>query len=205
MRALRVSLASLIFVVVGLGVLAGATDRFQAFTTETARRVSVSRSPRSIPDVRLETAAGDTVDTAWLRGRWWLVDFVYTRCETYCVVQGAQFAELQDRLTNVIANRKVGLLSISFDPEHDGPAELAMYKHHSGDRGAGWIAARPLTSDDLIALKETFGVTAIPDGMGGYTHNAAINIVSPDGRLVSIADWDAIDTAEQRILQATGR
>ena len=29
----------------------------------------------------------------------------------------------------------------------------------------------------------------IPDGLGGYTHNAAIHVVDPQGRLIEIVDW----------------
>lgn len=203
--ALRVLLASLGVIAVGLGIFAEATGSFRAFTTESARRLSVSQHPRVIPDVTLETSEGDTLTTQNLRGRWWLVDFVYTRCETYCVVQGAQFAHLQDRLADPIAKGSVGLLSISFDPEHDGPAELAMYKHHSGDHGHGWYAVRPLNASSLASLTQTFGITAIPDGMGGFIHNAAINVVDPEGRLIAITDWDAPLKAEELILAGLKR
>lgn len=203
--ALRVLLASLGIITVGLGVFAEATDNFRVFTTESARRLSVSKHPRAIPDVILETSKGDTLHVDNLRGRWWLVDFVYTRCETYCVVQGAEFGQLQDRMAGPIAEGKVGLLSISFDPDHDGPAELAMYKHHSGDRGEGWVAARPVTSASLANLIRVFGITAIPDGMGGFIHNAAINIIDPNGKLIAVTDWDASLQAEQIVLAGLKR
>lgn len=35
-----------------------------------------------------------------------------------------------------------------------------------------------------------FGVTAVPDGMGGFVHNAAIAVIDPGGHLVAILDWD---------------
>lgn len=190
MSVFRTLLASLAIIAAGVATLATATDGFRAFTTETARRIAVSEHPRALPPVRLQTAAGQSIDFAAFHGRWLLVDFIYTRCVTYCSVQGTEFARLQRRLARPIAAGRVALLSISFDPARDGPAELAAYQQRSGDHGPGWIAARPRDARDLQALLRTFGVKAVPDGLGGYVHNAAINLVDPEGRLVAILDWD---------------
>jgi len=198
---LRTLLASLLVLAAGVATLAAATDGFRAFTSETARRIDVRTHARTLPPVRLQTADGRIIDLAGLRGRWLLVDFVYTRCMTYCSVQGSEFARLQDRLSRPIADHRVVLLSVSFDPAHDGPAQLAAYQRRSGDRGAGWIAARPTNASDLEALLRVFGVTAIPDGLDGYVHNAAIAVVDPGGRLVAVTDWDRPGEAERYVLR----
>lgn len=200
MPVLRALLASLLILAAGIASLALATDGFRAFTSETARRVDVREHPRAVPDVPLQTAQGQRVDFAALRGRWLLVDFIYTRCMTYCSVQGGEFARLQDRLAVPIARDRVALLSISFDPAHDGPVHLADYQRRFGDRGAGWIAARPMDAAGLAALRRVFGVTAVRDGMGGFVHNAAIAVVDPEGRLVAILDWDDPRAAARYVL-----
>ena len=199
MSLLRTLLASLLIVVGGIAVLAAATDGFRAFTSETARRIDVREQPRALPPVPLQTAGGRMTNFARLRGRWVLVDFIYTRCMTYCSVQGSEFARLQDRLAQPIAAGKVLLVSVSFDPAHDGPAQLAGYQRRSGDREAGWLAVRPANASGLDALTHVFGVTAIPDGLGGYVHNAAIAVVDPRGRLIAITDWDAPHEAERYV------
>lgn len=205
MSALRTSLASLTILAAGGAVLAAATDRFQAYTTESARRLDVRAHPRVLPPASLETASDEVIELASLRGRWLLVDFMYTRCLTYCTVLGNEFARLQERLAGPIAAGRVALLSISFDPAHDDPEALAAYQARSRDRGTGWIAARPTSAGSLAALMHTFGVTAIPDGMGGYIHNAAIAVVDPAGRLVAIMDWDAPGEAEQYVRRGLGQ
>lgn len=204
MSAFRTLLASLLILAAGAATLAAATDGFQAFTSETARRIEVREHPRALPSMPLETADGRIIDFAGLRGRWLLVDFVYTRCITYCTVQGSEFARLQDRLARPIADGRALLLSVSFDPAHDTPAQLAAYQQRSGNRGAGWIAARPMSAADLKALMRVFGVTAISDGLGGYVHNAAIAVVDPRGRLVAITDWSEPDEAERYVLRELG-
>ena len=55
----------------------------------------------------------------------------------------------------------------------------------SGSRG-GWTR-RPASTASV--LPRTFVVTAVPDGLGGFAHNAAIAVVDPRGRLVDIVDW----------------
>ncbi len=187
---LRALLASLAILAAGLAVLSHATDGFRAFTTETARRIEVREHPRPVPDVLLQTADGQHLRLHALRGRWLLVDFIYTRCPTLCTAQGSEFARLQGRLAGPIARRRITLLSISFDPDNDDPARLADYQQRFGDRGIGWIAARPADATGLGQLSRVFGVTAVPDGMGGFVHNAAIAVVDPGGRLVAILDWD---------------
>lgn len=192
---MRTLLASLGVLLVCLAVLAGATQGFQAFTTETARRLEVQQQPRVLPTTVLETAQSERLDLSALAGRWLLVDFIYTRCDTYCSVQGNDFARLQGRLARPIEAGAVALLSISFDRKHDGPAQLAAYQQRARSRGPGWIAARPDSDAQLQQLLTVFDVTVIADGLDGYVHNAAINVVDPQGRLVRILDWDAADEA----------
>jgi len=199
---LRTLLASLVVLATGLAVLAFVTEGFRAFTSETARRIVVSEHPRAIPPVALQTAAGERTSFGKLRGRWLLVDFIYTRCETYCLAQGGEFAQLQRQLAGPIAADQLLLVSVSFDPR-DRPEDLAHYQRRFGDQGAGWMAARAVDDDGRKALMRAFGVTAVPDEIGGYVHNAAINVVDPAGRLVAIRDWDdtrgAVDYVMQRL------
>lgn len=201
MQALRTLLASLLILAAGTATLAAATDGFRAFTRESARRLAVARQPRMLPPVVLQTSRGEALSLDALRGRWLLVDFFYTRCPTYCSIQGSEFAQLQDELAEAIAARKAALLSISFDPAHDEPRELAAYLARSRSRGEGWFAARPTDAADLQALKQAFGVTVIADGLGGYEHNAAILVVDPAGRLVAVIDWDAPQDALRVVRQ----
>jgi protein SCO1 len=201
MPLLRTLLASVSLALAGGITLGAVTDGFRAFTTETARRIAVRGHPRQLPVTTLQTQSGARIDFTDFRGQWLLVDFIYTRCPRVCLALGGDFAQLQRLLAEPIAQGRVQLLSVSFDPVHDTPAQLATYLRRFGDRGTGWIAARPVSADGLEQLKRVFGITVIPDPYGGYTHNTAIHIVDPQGRLVEIADpGDA-----QRLAQAVRR
>ncbi len=204
MSTLRTLLASLVFVLAGGAVFSSATDGFQAFTTEAARRLAVQRHPVEIPAVSLQTQSGTRIQLTDFRDKWLVIDFIYTRCPSFCVVLGSEFAQLQDRLAGPIAQGKVQLLSISFDPDNDTPAQLATYLERSRDRGRGWLADRPIGPDSMEQLKRVFGVTVVADGYGGYTHNAAIHLVDPRGRLVEIFDLGDPGLVGREVLRRLG-
>jgi protein SCO1/2 len=98
----------------------------------------------------------------------------------------------------------VQLLSISFDPTRDTPAQLAAYLVRFQGHGMGWQAARPLTADGLRQITKAFGITVIPDQVGGYTHNAAIHLVDPEGRLVDIFDLGDVERIRETVLRNIG-
>jgi len=202
---LRTSLASAALLLAGGVALAAATNGLQAFTTETARRVAVRSRPAELPAVALESQSGARFTLADLRGTWLLVDFIYTRCPTLCSTLGGDFARLERQLVDPIARGKVQLLSISFDPTQDTPAQLAAYLERFRGRDMGWQAARPLTDDGLRQITAAFGVTVIPDQLGGYTHNAAIHLVDPEGRLVDIFDLGDVERIRDTVLRNLGR
>ncbi len=187
-RALRTLLASFALLLAGTAVLAAVTDRFRAFTAETAHRIEVREHPVPVPAVLLQAESGARISLADFRGKWLLVDFVYVRCTTFCVLLGDEFAQLQQSLAAPIAQGRLQLLSVSVDPKDDTPAELRDYLQRSDSHGAGWIAARPIDAEGLSRIERVFGLTVIPDGHGDYVHNADIEFVDPQGRLVRIVD-----------------
>ena len=202
---LRTSLASAVLLLAGGVALAAATNGFQAFTTETARRVAVRSRPVTLPAIALENQSGARLTLSDLRGSWLLVDFIYTRCPTFCTALGGDFARLERQLVDPIARRKVQLLSISFEPTQDTPEQLAAYLRRFRGPHRGWQAARPITADGLRQVMTAFGVTVIPDQLGGYTHNAAIHLVDPEGRLVDIFDLGDVDRIRGAVLRDLGR
>ena len=57
-----------------------------------------------------------------------------------------------------------------------------------GGLGGLRITARPEDERALRALLKAFGITVVPDGFGGFVHNAALHVVDRRGRLVAIFD-----------------
>jgi len=175
---------------VGIGVLWRGTDGFAAFTAETARRVDVLRAPRPLPAAVLEDQDGRTFGLQDYRGRLLAVEFIYTRCGTICRTLGIAFRQIRDHVPRQTLGRDFALLSISFDTERDDSASLKAYGDAHGVDGKYWRIARVRNAAELKPLLDAFGVVAIPDGLGGFEHNAAIYLLDREGRLALISDID---------------
>lgn len=188
----RTLLISLVLVALGSSVLWTATDGLRALTSEAARRERVATTRPLVPDLLLEDMTGRPLPLRPAAGELVLAEFIYTRCPTVCRVAGDAFAGLRDRLAAAGLGDRVRLVSITFDPQNDGPAELAAYAGRHDARGEIWTAARPTTAD-LPHLIERFGILIIADPWGGYEHNAAIHLIDGEGRLSALFDIDDIE------------
>ncbi len=186
--------AGILIVVMGIASLAWVTDGLRAILLETSRRISINAQHPAFPDVSVEDQAGNRLNTADFRGRFVVATFMYTRCATLCSVAGNDIAWLQKSIygSGQPGEQKPGvqLLSISFD-ERDDRAALLDYAHRHRAQLPEWRVVRIPDPTDRQRFMRALGVVAIPDGLGGFTHNAALYLVAPDGRLRSAFDIDA--------------
>lgn len=180
-----------LILLLGAGVFWVGTDGFTALTAETARRAEILRSPRPLPVVTLEKQDGRTFKLEDYQGQQLAVEFIYTRCETICRVQGMLFKQVRDQIPASMLGRRFSLLSISFDPLRDDPPKLKQYGDRYGADGRSWRIARVKDPTELAMLLKAFGIVVIDDGMGGFEHNAAFHLLGRDGRLQLISDLDA--------------
>lgn len=192
-------LLAVVVVLTGTGVLAAGTDGFRAYTSEAARRAAILRAPRALPAVEIEDQDGRRFRLGDFRGRLLAVEFIYTHCQTLCVALGGAFAQVRDRLGPQALGREVVLFSVSFDPARDHPARLRQHARRLGADGHSWRLARIEDPAGLKAVLAAFGIVAIPDGAGGFEHNAAIHLVGRDGRLRDIADYDKPASAVEKL------
>lgn len=201
----RTTIAAALACAAGLAAAYSATDGFEAYTLESARRLAALRSPARMPDLALELADGGRARLSGIPGEVLLLDFVYTSCPTYCVALGSVYARLQQRLAAEIAAGGVRLVSVTFDPARDGPGELRAYRARHSAGSSGWDLGRPAREAELREWLAAFGVLVIPDGLGGYAHNAAVHVVGPDRKLVAILDPQDIDGIVNAARAASGR
>ena len=210
----RTFTASIAVLVAGLALLLFATGGGQSFTTETLRRQQVSAQPQRIDAFAVTTASGEkTTLNALLAktgngrsnegGKVWLVDFVYTRCQTVCSSLGSIYQQLQADIEARGLQGKVGLLSISFDPSNDDVAALAGYAARMRMNPAVWQIATLSNWADRRRLLDEFGIMVVPAPLGEFEHNAALHVVTSDGQLTQIIDYLAYQTAIDQALAAT--
>lgn len=185
---MRTLLALLCVALAGGTALSLATDGLRAFTSEDARRLEVAAAPVRLPALRTVGRDGSPVRLGDPQ-RVTLLNFVYTRCTTICRALGSEFQQLQAEIGKRGLQDRIRLLSVSFDPEHDTITELAAYARQQRADPGLWQFATLTNAADLPVLLSLFGIVVIPDGLGGFEHNAAIHVVDQQGRLVRIVDF----------------
>lgn len=189
----RTLIVSAIVLMLGVSALHQVTNGFTVMTTEQARRQEMQRLRPQLPEVQLLDQDGREFGLgSWVKqgGRILIVDFIYTRCTSLCLTLGTDFQRLQDAIVERGLQGRVRLLSISFDPERDEPETLRHYAERLSFRPDIWTFATVHRTEDLEGILRFFGVTVIPDGLGGFQHNAALIWISPDGRIERITDVD---------------
>ena len=188
----RTFCATLAVLLTGLLALWAATAGGQSFTTETLRRQQVSATPQRLAAFDVTTASGEQTSLNALLAagnKVWLVDFVYTRCQTVCSVLGSTYQQLQAQINADGLQAQVGLLSISFDPANDDAAALKAYSERLRINPAIWQVVTLSQWQDRRRLLDAFGIMVLPAPLGEFEHNAALHVVSSDGRLISIIDY----------------
>jgi len=197
----RSVVVTVLMTLLGFGALWHSTDGFAAFTAEAARRAKILRSPRPLPAAVLEDQDGRTFSLQDYRGKLLAVEFIYTRCSTICRSLGMAFRQVRDHVPQAMLGSDFALLSISFDAERDDTTSLKAYGDAHGADSRHWRIARVRNAADLRHLLDAFGIVVIPDGLGGFEHNAAIHLLGRDGRLGLISDIEEPVQFAKRIAQ----
>lgn len=200
MSMLRTAIASAAMAIASYAAAQWLTHDFQVWTAEGERRLAVALHPVPAPPVGMVGVGlqGETLEALLAQGAPTIVDFMYTRCVSVCSALGSMFQQMQAAIAADDAapgTVPLHLLSISFDPAHDDPKVLAAYAARLHADPRIWRFASAATASDMRRLLDRYQVTVIPDGLGGYEHNAALLVVDGGGRLVRVFDYTELDMA----------
>jgi protein SCO1 len=146
------------------------------------RDSDAAASASVLTDTKLVDQNGNTVALTSLKGKPLVVDFIYTSCPGPCLMETAKLANVALRLGNDLGS-KVTIVSISVDPEHDGPKQLLAYSRQQGADEKGWyfLTGGPGDVDRALAgFKLSRQIE--PDGSVG--HLVDMMLIGADGRLV---------------------
>ncbi|WP_416051389.1 SCO family protein [Cupriavidus basilensis] len=212
-RAWSKTLAMVALVLVLAGAAVFATTRgLRTVSADGARRLDLARAPRELPALALFDQAGRQLafggpmpqgEGAGKRDRpVTLVTFVYTRCLAICRTSASGQAWLQQQLRERGLQDRVRLLTLSFDPARDTPAALWAYARTLRADPAIWTFATVAEPARLRGLLDAFGIVVLPDGLGGYSHNAALFLVDTQGRLAAAYDVERPDLALADVLRS---
>jgi protein SCO1 len=150
---------------------------------------------KDVPDFRLTDQDGKRFSLRDYRGKALALTFIYRECPLpeYCIKMSKNFSDLALKLgAEPDAREKIGLLSISFDPERDTPAKLRQY-------GLGYMGNGPqadfkiwrlaVGSDkDVKEIADFFGLRYEVDQMDRtqINHSLITAVIAPDGRVTKI-------------------
>jgi protein SCO1/2 len=172
-------LVSLLVVFLSAILFFYSTNQGQALTTEALRQSELIDHPKNIPNFRFVDANDQETSLDEITKndrRVLIVDFVYTRCQTVCVALGTSFQNLQETVLKKGLQNQIGLLSISFDPEHDDAQALKRYQQRFRMDARVWQVLSLKEPKDRQNLLDTFGIMVIPAPLDEYEHNAAFHI-----------------------------
>lgn len=124
------------------------------------------------------------------------INFVFTSCQNarMCPASTSAMRKLADELAKRPTLANVRLLTITFDPEVDTPGMLRTYAHGYGIdfKRHSFLTGRESHIKDLM---RHYGIlTTRSDGT--ILHNAALVLVSPEGRIVQRREGAVFDSAE---------
>ena len=152
------------------------------------------------PNFALYDENGKLVRSSSLRGRRWVIDFIFTRCAQpdMCPAATAHMALLQKALKEEKLN-DVTLVTITFDPTYDSPGILRQYaQSYRLDLENFELLTGP--PEEINALMEQLGIlTRTVDGV--LQHTAAAIVVSAQGRITYRKDGDGwtVDELMERL------
>ncbi len=148
-----------------------------------------------LPEVSLIDQHGATISLASLKGKPVLIDFIYTSCASTCPMLTAKMAAIAHQLGPALG-ADVTIVSITLDPEHDSPAELAKYAKSHDAGGNGWIflTGTPAQIDQVLAL---FKLRRTRESDGSITHSIEAFLLGPDGH--QIRQYNALDVSPDAV------
>lgn len=139
-----------------------------------------------LPDCTLTNQAGRAFRLSDFKGQALAFTFIFTRCPlpTFCPRMTSHFGAVQKALLADSSRTNWHLLSISFDPEFDTPAQLAAYSRMHQPDPAHWTFATGPT-DVIRKFGRNFGLYFARDG-GSFNHNIRTVVVNPEGRVQKV-------------------
>jgi len=120
--------------------------------------------------------SGDVVSTGDLRGKFAVVDFIFTSCGGTCPRMSKAMVELQERLGGA---DDVVLTSFSVDPENDTPEVLAEYADSYGADKENWLFLRMSRAHVKVITTDEL---KIGDGGDVILHKSTFVLLDREGR-----------------------
>jgi protein SCO1 len=177
---------------VGIGAIAGAAAISMAACSHSGG--AADQSADLLSATKLVDQNGNAVTLDSLKGKPMVVDFIYTSCPGPCMMETAKLANVAVRLGPDLGS-KFNIVSITVDPEHDGPKQLLDYAHQQGADAKGWyfLTGSPTAIDQALA---GFKMAREREPNGEVGHIVAMMLIGPDGTKVHEYNGEMVKAQE---------
>jgi protein SCO1 len=134
-----------------------------------------------LPKIDLVDQTGRLVSLASLRSRPLLIGFMHTECKGPCELMTARMKRVAQNLGRRF-DSKVTMISITTDPDDDGPEQLLAYAKAQGADVNGWLflTGQPPEVRRVLALYNVPHESEEDE----MTHVSDLYLIAPDGRKI---------------------
>lgn len=138
-----------------------------------------------VQDFSYTNQDGETVNKSDLDDKFWVANFIFTKCETVCPPMTSNMSKLQDQLSEAGLD-DVQLVSFSVDPENDTPEALKEYGKSRDASFDNWDFLTGYEFDDIKefsinSFKSPVEIIADSDQV---MHVTSFFLVSPEGNAI---------------------
>ncbi|PSJ52233.1 cytochrome-c oxidase [Mesorhizobium soli] len=136
------------------------------------------------PDFTLQTADGDHVRLAELRGKVIVLHFIYTSCPDVCPLHAEKIAEVQKLVNATLMKDRVVFVTVTTDPSRDTSEVMRGYGPTHGLDPVNWkflttIQGEP--EDATRNLAQKFGHKFTKTDDGDQMHGIVTHVIDEDG------------------------
>ncbi|QTQ09236.1 SCO family protein [Macrococcoides canis] len=147
---------------------------------------------------------GKPISNKDLKGKVWLVDFIFTNCETVCPPMTYNMSQVADQLEkDGISHDDYGIISFSVDPKKDTPQKLNDYiNQHNPPKGV-WKAVTKYDEKFIRQFaEENFKTIVVPPTANNTqaTHGTSFYLVDQSGMIIK--DYAGKDTGDKKFPKA---
>lgn len=137
----------------------------------------------TIPNMKLETHTGDSLELDSLRGTIYVADFFFATCPGICPKLSSSLSKVQKAF---IKDKNFKIISFTVDPDKDSVNALKAYADNYDAIPGKWYFARGSKQDIYKLATDGFFVTAKDDdgtGEEAFIHSEKLILVDWDGNI----------------------
>ncbi|MCE4957152.1 SCO family protein [Macrococcoides caseolyticum] len=169
-----------------------------------SRIVPKSLFGNTITEFSGKNEEGKTISEKDLKGKVWLVDFIFTNCKTVCPPMTYNMSQVADALEKEgVSSKDYGIISFSVDPKKDTPEKLKTYINQYNPPKNVWTAVTDYDEKFIRQFaEENFKTIVVPPTPQNdqATHGTSFYLVDQNG--VIMKDYAGKDTGDKKFPKA---